>query len=294
MTSRILKKKPELIYGMAKFANPYYGYGSIPKNFKKKKFLNILKNKFKVFECADRYKGSTNYLTVLKNKKIHYKIDNIPIINNYDQILNFFKKKIIKIIKKLNGKEINVLYLHQNDFHILSNKKVLRALSFLKNKKYFKYIGVSVYSEKELKFALNCNIYKFIQIPLNLVDSSMYFKNFKNFKKKKIVARSIFLQGVIFNEQKNKNINSKIKNYRKKIFKICKKNNISIEELAINFVSSLKKIDYIIMGSISEKNIQNIKNIFLKKTLKREIMKKLIKLSSTKKKWANPKNWVTK
>ena len=50
---------------------------------------------------------------------------------------------------------------------------------------------MSVYTEKELKFALNCDIYKFIQIP-NIVDSSMYFKYLKKFKKKKLLRGQFF------------------------------------------------------------------------------------------------------
>ena len=45
-----------------------------------------------------------------------------------------------------------------------------------KKDKVVKNFGVSIYSENELKFAINNNLYKYIQIPLNLADSYFFFK----------------------------------------------------------------------------------------------------------------------
>lgn len=59
----------KLIYGLAKFSNKNYGFGSRPKNFDKKKFLFYISKYFDIFECADRYIGSHKYISLLRKKK---------------------------------------------------------------------------------------------------------------------------------------------------------------------------------------------------------------------------------
>ena len=88
----------KLIYGMAKFTNKSYGYGTRPKKFNREKFIYYLSKKFHTFECADRYINSVSYLSKIKNKKVHYKIDKIPIKKNLlEIIMKKYKSKIFLI-----------------------------------------------------------------------------------------------------------------------------------------------------------------------------------------------------
>ena len=59
----------KLIYGLAKFSNKNYGFGSRPKNFDKNNFLIYISKYFNIFECADRYIGSVKYISLLKKRK---------------------------------------------------------------------------------------------------------------------------------------------------------------------------------------------------------------------------------
>ena len=83
----------KLIYGLAKLCNKNYGFGSRPKNLDKKKFLSYINKYIEVFECSDRYKGSNKYVSLIKKKDIHLKIDKIPIYKSEKEILIFFFKK---------------------------------------------------------------------------------------------------------------------------------------------------------------------------------------------------------
>ena len=90
----------KLIYGLAKFSNKNYGFGSRPKNFNKKNFLFYISKYFDIFECADRYIGSSKYISLLKKKKVHLKIDKIPFNKSKKEILDYFLKRI-KLYKKI-------------------------------------------------------------------------------------------------------------------------------------------------------------------------------------------------
>ena len=83
----------KLIYGLAKFSNKNYGFGSRPKKFNKKKFILYISKFINIFECSDRYIGSNKSLSNLKKIIIHFKIDKVPYRKSKKEILNFFWKK---------------------------------------------------------------------------------------------------------------------------------------------------------------------------------------------------------
>ena len=276
---------------MAKFSNNSYGHGSKSRIINKKKFIKYLQRKFYIFECANSYKYSLDYLFKLKNKQIHYKISKIPIEKNIKLLESFFKDKINIFKSKLKKQAINVLYLHQDSLKIIKNKKVLKILNQFKKNKLVKGIGVSIYSEKELKYALSNPIYTHIQIPINLADSYYYFKYKNKFKKKIIVARSILLQGILLNSTKNNPYHKKMHKYKNILKSISKKHGIKLEELIFRYIFSLERLNYVLIGSINQKNIKNLINYKKKGRLSKEIMKDLIFYSKIRKTWSNPRNW---
>ena len=53
----------KIIYGMARFCNEKYGYGSkLNLKFDKKKFIDFVSKKIKIVEFSKSYKNSLNYL----------------------------------------------------------------------------------------------------------------------------------------------------------------------------------------------------------------------------------------
>lgn len=282
----------KLIYGLAKFSNQKYGFGSRPKNFNKKNFLKDIQKYFNIFECSDRYKKSNLFINLFRNKKVHFKIDKIPINKNEKQIETYFKKKIKFYNNKHNSKNIEVLYLHENSLKIISSKKILKILKKLKKENFVKNFGVSVYTENELKFSLQNDIYTYIQIPINLADSYFFFKYRKKMIKKKVVGRSLVLQGKLLNSRSKIKFKNKISKYIKKIDQICFKFKIDREELVYRYVLSLGELDYALVGSINYNNIKNIIKFKKKGPLNKEIMKKLIYLSRQKKTWSDPRRWL--
>ena len=281
----------KLIYGLAKFSNTNYGFGSRPIKFNRKYFLSYISKYFKTFECSDRYKGSVKHISLTKKKSVHFKIDKIPFYKSEKEILNFFLKKInfYKHINKL--KTINVLYLHENNLKIIKNIKVLKALIFLKENKLVKNFGASIYLEKELQYVLKNKIFDYIQLPINIADSYYFFKYQKEIKNKIIVARSLVLQGTLLSSKINVKYKKQIRKFVNYIDLVCHDNKISREELIYRYIFSLKKLNYAIIGSINKKNIKKIIKYKEKKKLSKKLMNELIKVSSLKKNWTNPQKW---
>jgi Predicted oxidoreductases (related to aryl-alcohol dehydrogenases) len=144
------------------------------------------------------------------------------------------------------------------------------------------------------KAAIEAEIFDYIQIPTSIIDTSIYSNYIKDQSKKvKFVARSIFLQGSIFN--KNKIINKIIDGEMlleaiKSIEFLAKQNNLTLASLALGFVGSLKNIDHIIMGSLSLNNMK--KNIaLLNLSLPQDLIEKILKISNKTASWKNPQNW---
>ena len=84
----------KLIYGLAKFSNLKYGFGSKPKTLDKKKFLSNIKKFFHIFECADIYRKSIDHIKFLKDKDVHFKISKLPIKKSEKTIEDYFRNKI--------------------------------------------------------------------------------------------------------------------------------------------------------------------------------------------------------
>ena len=274
---------------MAKLNDQKYGYGSgvLKKKYNHNYFLNYLNSqkKIKSIEISKRYKDSIKSSLKLKSKNIHYKIDRI--VKNK----NIIKKELIKEIDeyiKLTKKKIDILYLHQNELNIISNKKILKILEEIKISKKIKYIGVSIYNLKELNFALKSKIINVIQLPVNVADSYLYSKIPSN-SNKIFIARSIYMQGALINNLDAHPKKDQIQKYIKIIKNICNKNNVNYFETITSYPFNLKKISHVIISSIYKKNIEKIFSSI--KSIDKKKMKNLYHSSKEYKSWKNPRNW---
>jgi len=280
----------KIIYGMARFCNEKYGYGSkLNLKFDKKKFIDFVSKKIKIVEFSTSYKNSLNYL-LYKNsfKTFHFKIDGIRKQKN--NIEKYIYENIFNVLKKLDIKYIDVLYLHQNDIEIISNKKIQNILTKTLKSNLVKNIGVSLYNEAEIKYALKNDIYSYLQIPINITNTYYYLKYLDQFKKKKIVARSIYLQGTLLNNCNQFKFKKELNNYLSLIKNLSNKYNIKFYDLITLFIFNLNLINYYLFGSINKDNTISFLNINNKK-INQRLMNELLEISSIKRPWNNPRNW---
>ena len=213
MNKSQLKKR--IIIGSANFTQRY-GADSTKVNIDEiKKILNLAKkNKIYEIDSAEAYLKDKK-IFIDTNKKFKFSTKILP--DAKWESLEYCQAKLEKHFKIFNFNNINVVFFH--DFKILFRKnghKIFKNLEYLKKKKYFKKIGISIYETSCLNRLVNSYDLDVVQCPYNILDKRILTTGWFDKLKKidiEIYARSIFLQGLLVNKAI----------YKKKIFKKWKK-----------------------------------------------------------------------
>lgn len=245
-----------------------FQYKHKKKYFNKKIVSELLKNKIKLIDTSPYYR-------LEKDKNNFERFDVITKIKLPKKNIKFFLDNLehfIKIELKKNQKKIFYAILLHNpkDLYTKMGKMFLKKLFFLKKKKYFEKIGVSIYDSSELKKILKIFNPEIVQFPINVLDQRMINNGSLDLlKKKKIItqARSIFLQGILLKKQKflSNKLNKVFSNKLDKFNKWCNDKKISRLEACVNFIEQNKKIDLVTIGFENLKQVKQILAAFKKK-----------------------------
>ena len=254
----------KIITGFAQ-ADPKYGLT------KKKNFISVVENlkKFQInkIDTSPTYVNSNQYFL---------KIDNLQSIKLFTKLsdLDYFSKNLKKtifsyvyqILKDNKVKKIDTLFIH-DPLLPLNNKlwnKIFNYLQILKKDKIIENIGISVYTVKETKDILKIFTPDVIQFPVNVFNQEFLQNNFLlDLKKNKIklIARSVFLQGLLTKKKLPKKLfffKEKFNSWRN----FLKKNKFDPVEICLKFILSIKEIDNIILGFDDSKDLEkNVKII---------------------------------
>ena len=249
-------------------------YGTFVKNKKpsKKHSYQILttawKNGINCIDTAHNYGSAEKTIggwSKKKNKKpiIITKLPSLRKISN-SLIEKKIEEKFSQSCARLNVNSIFGYLIH--DFQDLRNPKVLKKLIALKKEKKIKHLGVSVYEPKQIKAIININELDIYQIPYNIVDQRMKESGVLDLCKKKnkiVLARSVFLQGVLLMDTKNlpKRFHP-LKSILKKIESLSKDIECTPSQLILHFVLSEPLIDSVIIGVGKETEL--VKNLEIK------------------------------
>jgi aryl-alcohol dehydrogenase-like predicted oxidoreductase len=259
------------------------------KEFKKIEDI-ILKSKINFIDTATSYGDSEKIIgnSKLRNLHILTKIK-LPDKKNIN-VKIWLLKEISKSLSKLKIKKIYGVLIHNyKDLLGKYGKNYLLSLQELKRKKIIKKIGISVYDPLEIKKILKFWKPDLIQIPLNPLDNRILNSGLIDILKRvrvKIFARSIFLQGLLINEDSSFAINKKYKILLNKFKNWCYKNNVSLLEGCLHFVKQFKKIDYIVVGFNNYNQLKEIIEVFKKKQI---IVPR--KFSTSKINLIDPRKW---
>jgi len=225
------------------------------------------------YEVIGRYHRETNNIF-----KVHTKFREYP---------GSFESYLRSVREKLCVEEIDYLYFHSfNDF--LEKKKVGLSLELSVN------LGLSIYSNSELEVAIEEDLIRIIQLPLNLLDHRGLKEGLirKARDKGKVIAtRSSFLQGLFFLEEslfpdKLKPLLSSIIELKE----IAKNSGNSINEFALAYPLCMDEVDFVLMGVDSTEQLEN--NIEASKiTLKVEDLMKIERIVTDNPLLLNPTNW---
>jgi len=197
------------------------------------------------------------------------------IICNFQQKRNIKFKIITKITDKIHhttlanfasslpNNQVDICLLH-NASDI--NTSALDNLYQLQAQGYIDKIGVSIYSNQELRQAIEHPYIQVIQLPYNLLDNTTQKGGLLRQAKeagKIIHIRSVFLQGLFFKQLDKLPIGLKpLKPYLVKIMEIAKSAKLSMAELALNYVYHNPYIDGVLIGvETPEQLLMNLDSI---------------------------------
>tara|TARA_Y100000589_G_C27014273_1_gene572131 strand:- start:34 stop:933 length:900 start_codon:yes stop_codon:yes gene_type:complete len=223
------------------------------------RIIELCSKKDLILDSSPNYGLSLNIINEIA-RDFEIKVNTKIVIGN-DTLIEF-EKKLCAHLNQLSNCFINTIYFHEpkaslnNKFRDYSIK--MREIC---NDFGVKKIGLSIYTKNDIRESiLNENIINCLQIPVNILDkNNISFK--KNFSHIDLIARSVFIQGLLTTKGINLLENSTNQNDKKNAFlirKLCKNFNINIEMLAIATVLSLKEIDDIIIGINSFKQLEEI------------------------------------
>ena len=287
----------KLTLGTAKLGMPEYGYSDgntlrDPIRF----ILRSLDLGIGSIDTSPRYGNSEELIGKAlklcdKKPSISTKIDNLT--PNISQTPELMINSINESIHKLGGVGIDICYLHQNEIEIISDRYVHEGIRQLKNNGLIKEIGTSVYSKEELRYTLDSGVFDWVQIPVNILDTSFYHMVSRHDSNIKVSARSIFLQGILFNDQWAR---TSIKDHDEllrtlsTIRGLCYKFGMTIQQISIAYLASIDRINKIIIGTISNDKLRN--NMSSEKVqLDKSLISSIDEISSKSKPWTNPRNW---
>lgn len=204
------------------------------------------------------------------------------------------RERVLNDIKILNTDSLYSYMFHSfNDFNDYFNK-FEKDLCQLKENGLIQKLGVSLYTNEEIKKVLEFDNIDLIQIPYNLLDNSNKRNEILIKAKRKgveIHTRSAFLQGLFFktlSELKGNLILAKP--YLSELKKIITKNNISIGELAINYCVGNENIDNVIIGVDSVEQL-NINLNWTKSSINEKLIDLIDKINVKEEKLLNPSKW---
>jgi aryl-alcohol dehydrogenase-like predicted oxidoreductase len=279
-----MKKKSKICLGTAQFGLEYGINNQVGKPNESEVF-EILDYAFEQgvsnLDTADKYGNALSVLGAYhKNGGKHYNIH-----SKFSSVDCSLRETLERSLMRLNLDSLNVYYFHDYS-QFAYNLEYHQQISILKKEGLIKKIGLSVYDNAEFHDACGYDFVDVIQFPFNLLDNSSHRDPLIDLavkKGKQLYARSIYLQGLFFMDPDlfPKKL-APLAPHIEKLHRIAKNENISIGQLALNYVLQNNNIDYAIIGvdsieqlsqnltyansTISDKAIQDICMIHVKGT----------------------------
>tara|TARA_B100000963_G_scaffold274789_1_gene243017 strand:- start:12662 stop:13507 length:846 start_codon:yes stop_codon:yes gene_type:complete len=260
----------------------------VPSDLELKKILNFSKkNGIKLLDTASTYGDSELRIKKLTKNEFNI-ITKISSISNENSI----KKQINNSLNRLGTKSIYGCLFH-SPYELIKNKHYWDQINVEKINDKVKKIGYSLYHPNELDYLLNSDIIPdIVQVPFSLLDRKFdsYFE-ILNKMNVEIHVRSVFLQGLYFLNPDE--LPKKLIDYAKplnKLKQIANECSIEMLDLALNYVLNKNYINYVVIGVV---NMKQIEDIFFSsnKKLNKETIGIVENIKVNNKDILNPSNW---
>jgi aryl-alcohol dehydrogenase-like predicted oxidoreductase len=170
--------------------------------------------------------------------------------------LGFVRDAISSSLAKLRQTKLGLLQFHQCDISFLSSASFSEACLMIKELPLAEFIGVSVYEPSEAKYLLDCSDVDYIQVPVNLIDRRFLDPSFLSeckTRNKRLIARSVFLQGVLIEGASLPSVGmqKQLERLRFALIDLTRQYGLSLEQAAIDFIFSThgEDLDIALIGA---------------------------------------------
>lgn len=200
---------------------------------------------------------------------------------------------LINSIHSMKLEQIDTIMFHSFESY-LNNKPHLKEIYVTGVSKYFKRIGVSVYTNEEMEALINDEWVSVVQLPFNLLDNHLkrnaIVEKLRE-QKKEIHTRSCFLQGLFFlNEDKIPEKLTAVKPFLNKLKQITAENKIEMGHLALQYALSKSYIDKVLIGVDTVTQLEN--NIkWAEETIDGPVFNQIDLINVTDLDLLNPSKW---
>ena len=214
-----------------------------------------------------------------------------PVPADCKNIKYWIKNQTETTLKNLNIESISSILLHKPS-QLVSNigPEIYLALEELKKDGLIQRHGISAYNNQEVDKYLSFYDFDVVQMPCNIFDKEFIDSGSASYYKKQgkiIQTRSVFLQGLLLShEHQNSKKFTKWKPLWDNLNNWLNSKKISPISACINYVYSQKHIDQVIIGVMSQAQLEEILNSI--DTANLEIPEFNIK---DKEMLINPSNW---
>jgi aryl-alcohol dehydrogenase-like predicted oxidoreductase len=196
-------------------------------------------------------------------------------------------------LRRLDIARLPVYLFHRfEDIRLRDGLAVMEMNSF-KTQGLLEKWGVSIYTPGQADECLEIEDLEIIQVPFNLTDKRLLDNDFLGRAKKKskiILARSVFLQGLLF----KKDLSESLKNfepYRQKLESAGREEGLDMTELALRYVLSFEAIDSVLIGVETLGQLKDNLRIFDKGGLSRRLLDRIRRMGTASENIIDPRQW---
>jgi len=276
-----------------------YGFDSRLSENEQKEFLaNINKSNINFIDTAPVYNNTEkvlgNFLSHKGDKYIATKLAKIPLnlINNKNLLRKHVFDSVNNSLDKLKVDKLDLLLLHQSEPELIFNDFFKKILFELKNDQKISLIGVSVYERNMLQKLLIDNFYDAIEINFSILDQRNLDLFDKTINNKLIIARSIFLKGMLVCPiEKIPASLKEIKDKRTIIEKIAEEIGVDYLSILINYPLCAKGINVVVIGMNNSNQIDKNLSYFDDKPKIKANFNKFKKLAIGNVNIVDPRKW---
>jgi aryl-alcohol dehydrogenase-like predicted oxidoreductase len=261
-----------------------------------------VQNGINSFDTAPMYADSEillgNYFQECDHSEIiTTKIPKIDISqNNFDDIYNVLHTQIMNSLQRLQLESLPVCLLHDTSNMTSNDGLIIDCLEKLKEEKLIQKIGVSTYTPEDVEYFLAIDKFDIIQLPLNIFDTRLIQKKLieKLYLKNTVIfARSIFLQGLLLMDSSK--LSPKLEKTSlllETLSNLSQEYDMAINELAFNFVRSVKGISSIVIGCDNISQLQQNLSLLETEPLSSKIQNQILNtFSDIEEEIINPSLW---